>query len=210
MANHDNPSDGNSNKPMVLEMAPIDMRRIKKPSAPFSAPIEFLIPAGRLVLSWSSVERSMDRLIARMLIITGQSEPGWQRRNFRKRKKLFRDLVKIAFHQNSFLEPYALETMNDAATLYWKRNVIVHGKIIMEMAGATREVRLIATGTHNGKTVSIRVLSDELEQLFYEIAHVSGRLIQLLSESPRIPGASSQDIQFLREFLRNSRPTPPT
>lgn len=209
MANHDNPSDDNSNEPMVLELAPFDTRRIKKPSTLFSAPTEFLIHAGRVVLSWSGIEQSMDRLITRMLIVTDQSEPGWQRRNFRKRKKLFRDLVEIAFHQNLFLESYALETMNDAATLYWKRNVIVHGKIIMEMAGSTREIRLIATGIHNGKTVSIRVLPDELEQIFYDIAHVDGRLTQFLSENPKIPGASSQDKQFLQEFLRNSRPTPP-
>ena len=210
MTNHDNPSDDNSNEPMVLEMAPFDTRRIKKPSALFSAPTEFLISAGRVVLSWSGVEQSMDRLIARMLIVTGQSEPSWQRRNFKKRNRLFRDLVKIAFHENSFLESYALETMNDAATLYWKRNVIVHGKIIMEMASSTRQIRLIATGIHNGKTVSIRVLPDELEQIFYDIAHVDGRLIQFLSENPKVPGASSLDIQFLRDFSRSSHPTLPS
>jgi len=210
MANHDIPSDDNDNEPMILEMAPVDTRRIKKPSSLFSAPINFLIPAGRVVLSWSGVEQSMDRLIARMLIVVGQPEPGWEHRNFRKRKKLFRDLVKIAFHDNSFLESYALEIMNDAATLYWKRNVITHGKIIMEMARSTREIRLIATGKHNGKAVSIRVLPDELEQIFYDIAHVNGRLSQFLRGDPKIPGASSLDIRFLRDFSQNSHPISPS
>jgi hypothetical protein len=209
MTNHDNPSDDNGNEPVVLEMAPLDTRRIKTPSALSSPPTEFLIPAGRVVLSWSGVEQSMDQLITRMLVITAQSEPGWQHRNFRKRKDLFRKLVKIAFDKRSFLKSYALGAMDDAATLYWKRNVLTHGKIIMEMGGPTREIRLIATGTHNGKTVSIRMLPDELEQIFYDIAHIDGRLTQFLSESPKVPGASSQDIQFLQDFSQSSRTTAP-
>ena len=87
--------------------------------------------------------------------------------------------------------------MNDAATLYWKRNVIVHGKIVMEMGGPAREIRLNATGRHKGETVTLRLLPDELEQIFYDIAHVDGRLTQFLSESPKIPDASSLDISFL-------------
>ncbi|MFB3083409.1 MAG: hypothetical protein ACE1Z4_08140 [Gammaproteobacteria bacterium] len=129
MTNHDKPSDDNGNEPMVLEMAPFDTRRIKTPSALFSAPTEFLILAGRVTLSWSSVEQSMDRLIARMQIITGQSAPpGWEYLSFRQRKGRFRDLASLVFHKNPFLKSYALETMNDAATLHWKRKIIVHGK----------------------------------------------------------------------------------
>ena len=100
--------------------------------------------------------------------------------------------------------------MNDAAALYWKRNIIVHGKIIMEMAYATRETRLIAAGKHKGKHISLRFLPDELEQLFYDISHVEGRLKQYLTDDPKIPNASSTDVQFLQDFFQNSRPNPPT
>jgi hypothetical protein len=87
MTSDDSSSDDNSNEPMVLELGPFDLSRIKKPSSVFSAPLEFLIPAGRVVLGWSGVEQSMDQLIAHMLFVTRQTEPRWERRNFRNARR---------------------------------------------------------------------------------------------------------------------------
>lgn len=136
---------------------------------------------GRVTASWCFYETMFNRLIEQMLEAAERHEPNWQRRPFKKRTELARQLLdKVTF-------PLADEEgkrrirkcLDNAADLQWRRNAIVHGSYTMRIAPQSSAAIFFAHGTHNGRSVKVALDPDTLEKLWHDIAHLGGEFIEI-------------------------------
>ena len=102
-----------------------------------------------------------------------------------------------------------------AGTLFPKRNLLAHGHLMTEITPAKlttsgkAEAKLIAIGRLNGREVQEKFTADELDDLYYELAHLLGKIVAVSTGHRRERGMSSQDISLLRAFLATNHPTFP-
>ena len=141
-------------------------------------PDNLLRLVGLVAAHWGTFEVELNKLIDAIFRALGRDEPGWQRLGFSRRKKLFVDLVKQNL-EGTF--PVAAanyrKLAGDAADLYWRRNVVVHGfyRVTFPPAGPDSP-QFWAEGVHNKKEVRVSIDEPTLQQLWHGIAHLTGGL----------------------------------
>jgi hypothetical protein len=193
-----------------------DKERVKRP---FNAPP---IPdglcgwIGKLAITWSLVELQLDQLIKALLEASHTSAPdGWERRDFKKRKELCRDLAKTFFAGASSVISHLCTILDTAANLHWRRNIILHGTLSVTLTAMQDPGRVWIEATlsahsrrYSGTTLVFN--TSDVEDLFYEIGHVSGLLNQFMTVGDAPSSIASDDISRLQDFLRDNLPIPPT
>jgi len=194
-----------------------DKKKAKLPIAVPPLPDDFCPWIGKLMLAWSELERLLDGLLVALAKHNGTPDPNdINGMNFRRRKKLCKDLLKAAPLTPATVAAIKL-ILNDAADLHWRRNFIAHGKLTARLSvinpgtdAIAIESTLSVTSRHNGKNVTLTYKVAEVEDLFYKIAHAGGRLKQISTPGAVVPGLASSDISTLQAFLLTNHPNPPT
>lgn len=176
--------------------------------AHFAIPHDFFEPLGQLAASWSYFECEFDVFLQTLVAETGYSEPNWQRRNFKKRRELFRELMEQAFVATPALIAHIDKVLGDAATVYWKRNVLLHGRIVL--ADFRPPGVIEARGVHNGRPTVLRLTREELIDLYYDAAHACGDMWSLNhpNHARHLPLSSPDKSALLAFGLKNPIPPP--
>jgi hypothetical protein len=136
---------------------------------------------GRVTAYWCFYETGFNLLIGQMLAGAEREEPNWQRRNFKKRTELTRELLgQVTFPNGDDEGKRRIRACLDtAADLQWRRNAIVHGSYRTKIAAQSSAVIFYADATHNGSPVTVTLDPETLEKLFHDIAHLMGEFIQI-------------------------------
>lgn len=197
-------------------MMSYDKNKVKQPFGAPPIPDDFCAWVGKIAITWGLVELHIDSLIAALESETGEP-PTAKRQNFKKRRERCKNLSKRAFASNQTVTTTINKILSDAAEVQWKRNLIMHGqlksKLYVRDGGKINfriEGELIIKGYHNSKEVTLYYSVNDVEHLFYTIAHICGRLEQLVTLDAVIPEISSRDKLRLRSFLLANFPTSPT
>jgi len=173
---------------------------------------------GRIATAWGGFEIRIDGVIRFLNEVYNFAEPQWERKPFRKRNALFRDLVK-KYAESVGIEKCKplLSASSQAAALHWKRNTIIHGYYNMRAtAGDGSQVSFVAAATHKGKKVEIQINSATLDKLYHDIAHLGGALMSgllAIGASFTAPEILIDDTDLLQDQPRGSfqmRPIPQT
>lgn len=175
---------------------------------------------GKIAITWSFFENSFDNYIVALTRANGgPPEQEWARHNFKKRNSLFRRLSKSVFEKSPFLSEKLLSISSDAKEAQWQRNFLLHGKLHCVLKAVHNdpllsdlhiEATLFANSRHNGKDTTISFDELGLENLFYSIAHISGRLEEMSTPEAELKGLASNDKYLLRDFLIANHPSPAT
>jgi hypothetical protein len=169
-------------------------------------PRQFYPLIGAVAAFWGNFELRMDELLASFVQADGSDhDAGWQRRNFKKRRGLLKDKLKIHF-------PGAVSTeissiLDGASQLHWQRNLVVHGHFrITNIPG----LPVHAEGVIKGKLVKLPITAEFLERMYHELAILGSRLMGCVDPSRSPHALSSQDRSRLRAFLQKHPPNLPT
>jgi hypothetical protein len=197
-----------------------DKTRAPSPFRAVAIPDLFCPWIGKIAVTWSFFENALDNFILALSKASGgPAEKEWMRQNFKKRSKLFRELAGSVFSANPELVGSLVAISIDAGELQWKRNFLLHGRLrsVLKLVHTHPtledlhiEASLFAKSRHNGKELEISFDEKALEDLFYGIAHVSGRLEEMSSLNSHPPKLTSDDIFQLRAFLVANHPSLPT
>ena len=190
-----------------------DKARAKEPFKPVAIPDLFCAWIGKLTITWSDFEINFDEFLR--LLVKAQNHPKkWEKLNFKKRKNLFRDLTAREFGRIPEIATYIRQLLNMSGDLHWKRNFIVHGKMhamthtkFLEDATPPKihvEHVLKMDGYHNGRPTTLSYKEGGVEDLFYQIGHLNGLLLSLLSAAESLP-FSSENKSVLQAFLDRNR-----
>lgn len=196
-------------KPYGLELGSFDPARIRRPSSPVLLPDNTARLIGQTVLTWGSFEFLFDDLLTAILAANNtEMVSEWQRKlNFRKRHALMKKEARKLFGRRVWLHWYLSRVLKDALPLHRDRNLLVHGRLSVRVeTGEVDDGELPGTailccaGTHRGKPIVREFSFDDIETLFYDMAHLAGRLKAFLANAA-ILEISSRDRSFLQAFL---------
>lgn len=197
-----------------------DEVRAPKPFRAVPIPDIFCPWIGKIAVTWSFFENAFDNyLLALTRANGGPPEREWARQNFKKRNQLFRILCQSVFSGHPAVIEKLCSVSIDAKEVQWQRNFILHGKMhsVLEavhkrsdLADLHIEATLFSRSRHDGKDMTISFDERGLEDLFYKIAHVSGRLEELSMLDANLQGLTSDDKSRLRDFLAANHPSPAT
>jgi hypothetical protein len=190
---------------------------MKRPSAPIMLSSVLAVLIGRIVLTWSSFERQFDDLLAAILRANGTDEPNWNTRSFRRRRQLMRAEAAKFFSAHPEINGYIRNIFHDTVELQESRNFIAHGKIWIKVetgeytpAGdLPGRITLIFIRESRGGPHKQEFTSEQLETLFYDLAHLTGRLGAIILNAESL-SFSLPDRSFLQEFLNRDYRSPPT
>jgi hypothetical protein len=180
----------------------IDRYKLRNPSHVPMLPAVFMAPVGKVAVAWGFFEAAFDRLLAALAAAEGLPDDDWRGFSFRRRRKVFTKLMGHALNDCPSVIRLAAEIANDSQGAYSKRNLVVHGQLSIgfSVEGGAQVVRLVCVGRANRQEVRGDFTVDELDDLFYEIAHLSGRVHALASAEVGQP-PSSPETQKLRALL---------
>lgn len=191
---------------------PLDEKLVKHPCGRPPIQYELYQILGLITMSWGGIEIRHDELIRSILKERPELHvDGWERLNFRKRREQCRKMIKEFFGGTApSISEYLLKTLDLAAELYWKRNLLVHGEVSSYLGiGLGTEITrfgIKASGRHNGKEISLILFPSDLNIIYYELMHCYGRLDFLTGhEITNNPLLDAADLQRLRDFaIRNN------
>jgi hypothetical protein len=187
-----------------------DKSRVKEPFVSWPVPDEICDWIGKLIITWGLVELQVDELIRVFLKATGEPPPaGWDRMSFKRRKTLCNDLSKKVFAAKPNISAMLTSLLGEAVTLQKKRNFIAHGKLRATLtAGPPPVVAIDCTLTAMLGPDSLSLNTSGLENLFYGLGHVAGKLHAIMKgDIDQMPLLASDEKSHLRDFLRNNPPT---
>lgn len=190
---------------------PLDPTKARLPMRFAPIPPELLPYLGQIALNWGGFETSFDRVLEAM-IDHNKSASLEGRRTFNERRKRFMKEARMAFAQHPVLHGYVLEILNDCASIQLDRNLLLHASIEVRVRitaspgdGIRHSVAIVATGQKANKPVVRTFDLEALEELYYAVAHLAGRMAELTEQEPAIPGLSSPDRSWLRTLLASYR-----
>jgi hypothetical protein len=191
----------------------IDSWKTKSPSLFMAVvPPEFFTTIGLVATSWGQFETLFDNFLAG-LVKAHALDDTWRKLKFRKRRKLFRDEMAKAFAAAPAIVSYIEPILDDTDSIYVRRNLVVHGHLSVEVSTETIDgksggtIRLLCVGRYRGREIRQSFMWGELDDLFYEIGHLNGRLHVL--STAQVPSLSSSDRSLLQAFLSSNHPTYP-
>jgi hypothetical protein len=210
----DRPQEEKQTTPLSIAFNIIDRWKLKQPSCLPLLPPEFFPAIGKVATAWGMFETLFDNLLIALMKGGGSTDEKWRGLSFRKRRNLCRKKMHEVLSQC----PKAIADVDAALTgsesLYPKRNLIVHGRMSTCFKTSVKdgeritEISLECAGRYSGNEVREVFTADELDDLYYEIAHLCGLINSVSTASLGLPQASPE-IQTLRDFLSNNHPTYP-
>jgi hypothetical protein len=220
MADNSNPDAPKDSIPEGISLAIIDTWKLKLPSVYIALPPEFLNHVGGIVIAWGMFEKSFEDFLSAMIAESGNVYKGWQFFSFEQKRGIF-DETKLCFSQCPVILASLSALMEDTKPQQIKRNVLVHGTIVLKIEAAIPS--LMATGRHKGQEVTETFTKDSIDDLYYEIIHAAGRMHQFVNPdlNPFVPPLPSPEISILQAVLSKSpnarsrasmisRPAPPS
>ncbi len=171
-------------------------------------PDEVAVLMGRIAVQWGAFEERMDMIVGTTLAGYGRDEKGWKQRSFRKRSKLYKDLMVEYSTTYCPNETAALRAVAaDASQLHWRRNIVVHGIVEIHGDGSGAHqpaARFTAHGSHNGKMVALPLDVETLSKLWHDIAHLGGALMMAYFRmgGALVPGKSQELIVADADLLQ--------
>ena len=166
------------------------MTHLKAGEHTFIIPLkdEIAMLLGQIVVYWGAFELRMDLLIETVSARLNKEPPvGWKTMNFKKRKELFRDIMRDYTTQ---LFPQLSATFNSiagtAADLHWRRNLVAHGYYQVIPDAKPNEQGICGTsytahGLVNDKPKFIAIDAKTLEKLWHDISHLNGKMLAALN-----------------------------
>ena len=201
--------NGDKFEVLVAAATYLDTSRAQSPSAPLAIPDRFCAPIGRIVATWGQFEAQFIDFLEAMIEQNG-TQSTQTPRFFRKRVQRFRNEMKLCFAPLPGLLDYLESLLTDATDLQWQRNVVAHGvytslvhvKKAANSPSVFVDVKMEATGVQNGKPVTLTLDKEGLENLYYKIAHLAGRMqrVAILGHSETFE--PSHERSALQDFLR--------
>jgi hypothetical protein len=217
---------------------PLRRDKIRQPFTWVPMPPEFSPVLGQIALLWGQFEKYLNDMLTALLSYNGTPiQQFWQSRlSYKQRTELFLAESAKTFACNPFLYLHFRQIISDAEAIQIKRNVLLHGTIEMEThihnttdTGEIGEVvvesKIVATGARKRQTIEMKFGFSELEDLFYDLGHLAGRLSTLNPDHdtvplntpivpgqkppnrlPTLPYASWQDICLVQDLLRKHHP----
>jgi hypothetical protein len=104
--------------------------------------------------------------------------------------------------------------VQDCAESQIKRNTLLHGKLaqLVEISttddAANVKISIEVHGRKDGRLVTFVFTPDTLENLYYDICHLGGRIKEMMDENPSVETFSSLDKSFLLALQANMPPLP--
>ena len=186
----------------------LDPRLTKIPSLIPAYPPVFLAPLGAIVLQWGAFE-ALHKDILNALVVFNNTLGERVLPGFERRRKRFKVEARKAFDGLDSIIAHVISLNGDAKPLYLDRNALAHGELISclkwDFPAGNRNVdgiqfSIVAKHDQNGQETEKSFTMLQLQALFYNIAHLGGRLNELTQENPDIAGISSHEKQRLKEF----------
>ena len=206
--------EGERPTPPSIELNIIDTWKLKRPSCLPLLPPQFFPAIGKVAYAWGTFETLFENLLIAVMKASGNPNENWRRITFRKRRTLCQHKMREVLDQC----PAAIADIDKALTgsesSYLKRNLVVHGKMGVRLHTSEQNGVQIAatilqcTGRYNGQDLMQEFTVDDLDDLYYEIAHHSGLINAVCTADLGLP-QSSPETQLLRDFLSNNHPTYP-
>jgi len=204
----DDPSSGARKVEIPLQI--IDTHKLKSPSYLGLLPPEFYPLIGKVVTIWGIFETVFDSLLEALIKANGTSSKPMAT-SFRKRRSRFREEAALALADMPTILSWCNEMLDTTEKLYVKRNLVAHGHYIFESKhnrDGAPIVSIIVTGRLNGREIKDQFTPDQLDDLYYDLAHLCGKIVAVVT--PRQErGMSSSDISKLQAFLSTNLPIPP-
>lgn len=169
---------------------------------------------GLVTAYWCDFETKLNGMIEHLLPQLDRHEPNWARRSFKKRKALLLELLdSCKFVQNHDQGMAAFKAiMSRAGELSWRRNIVVHGTYNPCLAPFSSNVHFRAIGHHNGRRVELSLDPETLNQLWHDIAHIGGAMVEALKIVGDIEGfwPTLPDRYFLQLQQKMDSQNPPS
>jgi len=192
----------------------IDTWKMKAPFTTLTLPPQFLPAIGRVATGWGFFETIFENLLIAFQKAHGVTDENWRGLNFRRRRTLFRERMNQVLTACPTAIRHLESVLDDIEPLYRKRNLAVHGRMSMHVRTFTHdgkpsgEVKLVCEGRYRGVEIREDFTLDELDDLYYEIGHLNGRLNAVGMGDLGLP-PSSPETRTLRAFLSSNHPTYP-
>lgn len=165
------------------------------------------------MIAWGIFDSAFVGLLTAMLRHAGTEAgyKGWEHFSFDRRLALFNDELSACFSHAPDLMARLTALSADSEPLQIKRNVLVHGQIALQI-GPHEEPRLTAVGRHRGRQIIETFSTDQIDDLYYEIIHLAGRMVGFIwpdrvAWEPPLP---SQDKSALLDVLSKNPNLPST
>lgn len=137
---------------------------------------------GLVVAYWGDFENTLNKVIAISLPVSEIAAPEWQRKGFKKRKTLLKDILKIVrFNNYDEASERLIALLGTATVLHRKRNLVAHGTYQFTFAPYSKSCAAKATSFYNQQEETFQLTPENLKQLWHDIAHLSGELIMVIN-----------------------------
>lgn len=176
------PPDENGIQGVSVVSMFIEADTVKYPFIYPPFPEHYLAPIGAIIVSWGSFEESFDELLRKCLTLNNKNDH--LRISFRARMAMFRREVTAALGDIDGMQQFIDMALTASDGIYWKRNVLAHGQLHF-MAAITPKVpttdddvlcHIGGQARQDGRTFEHNFTMQELKVLFYDIAHLHGKL----------------------------------
>ena len=197
---------------VLLYSMTYDPRKIIAPSVFPPVPPDFFPGIGMIATAWGSIENSLDDLIRALVRGNSTEEPGWEGRGFKWRKGFALKEIRRAFPSKLTIYAYYSAKLNLASDVMWKRNLLVHGRHFGtgdRQEDGSYKLSITVIGRMKGNEVQCKFTKDDLDDLFYTLAHIDGLISAPTLLNAHLQELSSEDKFELQEFLRKFHPNLP-
>lgn len=192
------------------EMLEVDGAKIKSPYHVPAISKVFSGLIGQVAFVWADFENEFDLFLQGLVDATAYPEE-WKLLKYKTRARVFRTLIGAYFVTNPTIVRYTETIIGKAAKLQELRNNLAHGRLSCELKiqGPDLDHQYITATLLvylRRSDQVVRYGPKQIEDGYYEIAHLSGLMHRLSSpEKPPKP-VSSPDKLVLLDFLANHHP----
>lgn len=191
-------------EPVTVLGLTFNLQKLRLPFYRTPLPDQTLRDIGQIAITWGAFENRLADLIVTLLSATGTTQKGQQFHSFEQKKNLAIDQAQLYFKYRPRIALRFIEIMRFASALQIKRNLLVHGNIMIKVP----ELNVMAVGRHKKQVITVEFTSGQVEDLSYDIGHLAGMMNDFMENdgmwSVRL---SWQDRCFLQAFLSNSPPS---
>ena len=186
--------------------------KLRRPSTFVTLPPEFLSYLGQIAVLWGMFETSFEELLEALLKANVYDEKRWQGFSFEQKVELFKRELKKLFWCYPRISLYISQIINDAKSLQAKRNLLLHGNLIIEIKTKDDvyqppDIAIVAVGRRKKQKIVERFTLEVIENLFFDLCHLGGRMAEFAHPSEKfVPHVAWQDRCFLLDFLKNNHP----
>lgn len=191
---------------------PIDGDAAELPIRFPSFPAVFLAPLGAIIVQWGEFEQLHDRLIRSLESSLSLKLKGG---TFQKKRESLEILIDNQFEYFPNLKCYLSSIIEDSARIYPQRNALAHGHLFTnvnvqkpegEFLSEKHILVRIESKSHRKNNDGVYVFSMiELKAIFYRIAHLCGKIANLLDGS--ITELNQEEIKLLSKIIKYNTDT---